>query len=315
MFLEVKNLCKKYGEKEVLKDINFSLEEGNILCILGPSGCGKTTILNSIGGFIKNDSGQIILNGEDISSLNPEDRNISTVFQSYGLFSNKNVLENVAYGLKFRNVKKQDRIKQSMEMLKIVGLEGYEKRKIHELSGGQRQRVALARSLVISPRLILLDEPFSNLDKNLRITMRNEIKKLVKYFKMTTILVTHDQEDAFTMADRVILMNEGKIIQNSTVTELYNSPNSEFSLSFIGNSNKLDNDNFIRPEKIKIVDYETEEPAEILSKQFRGAFIEYQLKLKKNDEKILKVVELNTGKEKNIGEEVFIEYKLQKLSI
>ena len=200
-------------------------------------------------------------------------------------------------------------------MLKIVGLEGYEKRKIHELSGGQRQRVALARSLVISPRLILLDEPFSNLDKNLRITMRNEIKKLVKYFKMTTILVTHDQEDAFTMADRVILMNEGKIIQNSTVTELYNSPNSEFSLSFIGNSNKLDNDNFIRPEKIKIVDYETQEPAKILSKQFRGAFIEYQLKLKKNDKMMLKVVELNTGKEKNIGEDVFIEYKLQKLSI
>ena len=218
MFLEVKNLCKTYGDKEVLKDINFSLEEGNILCILGPSGCGKTTILNSIGGFIKNDFGQIILNGEDISLLNPEDRNVSTVFQSYGLFNNKNVLENVAYGLKFRNVKKQDRIKKAMEILEIVGLNGYENRKVYELSGGQRQRVALARSLVINPRLILLDEPFSNLDKNLRITMRNEIKKLVKYFKMTTILVTHDQEDAFTMADRVILMNEGKIIQNSTVT-------------------------------------------------------------------------------------------------
>ena len=278
MFLEVKNLNKTYGEKEVLKDVNFSLDEGNILCILGPSGCGKTTILNSIGGFIKNNSGKIFLNGEDISSLNPEDRNISTVFQSYGLFTNKNVLENVAYGLKFRNVKKQDRINKSLEILKIVGLEGYEYRKVHELSGGQRQRVALARSLVISPRLILLDEPFSNLDKNLRITMRNEIKKLVKYFKMTTILVTHDQEDSFTMADRVILMNEGKIIQNSTVTELYNSPNSEFSLSFIGNSNKLDNDNFIRPEKIKIVDYKTDNFAEIISKQFRGSFIEYQLK-------------------------------------
>ena len=314
MFLEVKNLCKNYGEKEVLKDINFSLEEGNILCILGPSGCGKTTILNSIGGFIKNDSGQIILSGEDISLLNPEDRNISTVFQSYGLFSNKNVLENIAYGLKFRNVKKQDRIKQSIEMVKNVGLEGYENKKIHELSGGQRQRVALARSLVISPRLILLDEPFSNLDKNLRVTMRNEIKKLVKYFKMTTILVTHDQEDAFTMADKVILMNDGKIIQNSTVTELYDAPNSEFSLSFIGNSNKLDDDNFIRPEKIKIVDYETKEPAEIVSKQFRGAFIEYQLKLKKNNQKTLKMIELNTGKEKNIGEDVFIEYQLQKLS-
>lgn len=313
MFLEVKNLNKTYGEKEVLKDVNFSLDEGNILCILGPSGCGKTTILNSIGGFIKNNSGKIFLNGEDISSLNPEDRNISTVFQSYGLFTNKNVLENVAYGLKFRNVKKQDRINKSLEILKIVGLEGYEYRKVHELSGGQRQRVALARSLVISPRLILLDEPFSNLDKNLRITMRNEIKKLVKYFKMTTILVTHDQEDAFTMADRVILMNEGKIIQNSTVTELYNSPNSEFSLSFIGNSNKLDNDNFIRPEKIKIVDYKTDNSAEIISKQFRGSFIEYQLKLN-NKSNILKVIELNTGKEKNIGDNVYIEYELQKLS-
>ena len=313
MFLEVKNLNKTYGEKEVLKDVNFSLDEGNILCILGPSGCGKTTILNSIGGFIKNNSGKIFLNGEDISSLNPEDRNISTVFQSYGLFTNKNVLENVAYGLKFKNVKKQDRINKSLEILKIVGLEGYEYRKVHELSGGQRQRVALARSLVISPRLILLDEPFSNLDKNLRITMRNEIKKLVKYFKMTTILVTHDQEDAFTMADRVILMNEGKIIQNSTVTELYNSPNSEFSLSFIGNSNKLDNDNFIRPEKIKIVDYKTDNFAEIISKQFRGSFIEYQLKLN-NKSNILKVIELNTGKEKNIGDNVYIEYELQKLS-
>ena len=313
MFLEVKNLNKTYGEKEVLKDVNFSLDEGNILCILGPSGCGKTTILNSIGGFIKNNSGKIFLNGEDISSLNPEDRNISTVFQSYGLFTNKNVLENVAYGLKFRNVKKQDRINKSLEILKIVGLEGYEYRKVHELSGGQSQRVALARSLVISPRLILLDEPFSNLDKNLRITMRNEIKKLVKYFKMTTILVTHDQEDAFTMADRVILMNEGKIIQNSTVTELYNSPNSEFSLSFIGNSNKLDNDNFIRPEKIKIVDYKTDNFAEIISKQFRGSFIEYQLKLN-NKSNILKVIELNTGKEKNIGDNVYIEYELQKLS-
>ena len=312
MFLEVKNLCKTYGDKEVLKDINFSLEEGNILCILGPSGCGKTTILNSIGGFIKNDFGQIILNGEDISLLNPEDRNVSTVFQSYGLFNNKNVLENVAYGLKFRNVKKQDRIKKAMEILEIVGLNGYENRKVYELSGGQRQRVALARSLVINPRLILLDEPFSNLDKNLRITMRNEIKKLVKYFKMTTILVTHDQEDAFTMADRVILMNEGKIIQNSTVTELYNSPNSEFSLSFIGNSNKLDKENFIRPEKIKFVEDETKTSAKIVKKQFRGSFFEYELKLK--DEKTLKVIELNTGKEKNIGDNIFIEYNLQKLS-
>ena len=148
MFLEVKNLCKTYGDKEVLKDINFSLEEGNILCILGPSGCGKTTILNSIGGFIKNDFGQIILNGEDISLLNPEDRNVSTVFQSYGLFNNKNVLENVAYGLKFRNVKKQDRIKKAMEILEIVGLNGYENR-IKDIKMGRLMTIK-AENIVIN---------------------------------------------------------------------------------------------------------------------------------------------------------------------
>ena len=192
MFLEVKGISKSYNGKRVLNSASFSLDRGKILCILGPSGCGKTTILNSIGGFIKVDEGDIILDGENITSLNPEQRAVSTVFQSYGLFGHKTVIKNVEYGLKFKKIPKSERRKKTLDVLVAVGLNGYEKRHIGELSGGQQQRVALARSLVVNPRLILLDEPFSNLDENLKETMRQEIKRLVKHFNMTTILVTHD---------------------------------------------------------------------------------------------------------------------------
>ena len=254
MFLEVKGLVKDYDKKRVLDNVSFGLGKGEILCILGPSGCGKTTILNIIGGFVKTDSGKIILDNSDITELTPEKRQISTVFQSYGLFNHKNVFGNVEYGLKFKKMPKKKREEKVKEVLKIVGLEGYEERRIHELSGGQQQRVALARSMVINPGLILLDEPFSNLDENLKDTMRKELKRLVNYFGMTAILVTHDQEDAFTIADRVILVNEGKVIQNDTPVNLYNNPNSEFSLNFIGRSNKLSDQKFIRPEKVRIYD-------------------------------------------------------------
>lgn len=252
MFLEVRGLTKEYDRKRVLDNIGFKLEKGEILCLLGPSGCGKTTILNIIGGFVKPDSGKIIMDGKDITELTPEMRQIATVFQSYGLFSHKNVSGNVGYGLKFKKIPKRERLKKIGEVLKAVGLEGYEERRIHELSGGQQQRVALARSIVINPGLILLDEPFSNLDENLKDSMRKELKRLVNHFGMTAILVTHDQEDAFIVADKVILMNRGRIVQNDTPVKLYNTPNSEFSLNFIGKSNKLVNNGFIRPEKIKL---------------------------------------------------------------
>ena len=297
MFLEVKGISKSYNGKRVLNSASFTLDRGKILCILGPSGCGKTTILNSIGGFIKVAEGDIILDGENITSLNPEQRAVSTVFQSYGLFGHKTVIENVEYGLKFKKIPKSERRKKALEVLAAVGLNGYEKRHIGELSGGQQQRVALARSLVVNPRLILLDEPFSNLDENLKETMRQEIKRLVKHFNMTTILVTHDQEDAFTIADKVILMSEGNIVQDAHPTELYNSPNSIFSLDFIGKSNKLSGGEFVRPEKIRVV-REGGIQARITKVIFKGAIIEYELTLATGE--ILTLVELNSGKYRNL---------------
>lgn len=311
MFLEVKGISKSYNGKRVLNSASFTLDRGKILCILGPSGCGKTTILNSIGGFIKVAEGDIILDGENITSLNPEQRAVSTVFQSYGLFGHKTVIENVEYGLKFKKIPKSERRKKALEVLAAVGLNGYEKRHIGELSGGQQQRVALARSLVVNPRLILLDEPFSNLDENLKETMRQEIKRLVKHFNMTTILVTHDQEDAFTIADKVILMSEGNIVQDAHPTELYNSPNSIFSLDFIGKSNKLSGGEFVRPEKIRVV-REGGIQARITKVIFKGAIIEYELTLATGE--ILTLVELNSGKYRNLEDIVNISFENEQIA-
>ncbi len=327
MFLEVKGLEKNYDGKKILNNIEFELEKGEILCLLGPSGCGKTTILNIIGGFVKPDQGSIILNKKDITKMLPEKREISTVFQSYGLFNHRNVFGNVEYGLKFKKIPKRERIKKVKEVLKIVGLEDYENRKIHELSGGQQQRVALARSIVINPRLILLDEPFSNLDENLKDAMRKELKRLVNYFNMTAILVTHDQEDAFIIADKVILMKEGEIVQKDTPVNLYNNPNSNFSLNFIGRSNTLTNGDFIRPEKVKIYSEDKTEEKKILkegsfsfNKQkmnqkrlingkiveviFRGTLIEYVIEMDIGLE--LSTFELNSGNIREVGEKVLV---------
>lgn len=328
MFLEVRGLTKEYDRKRVLDNIGFKLEKGEILCLLGPSGCGKTTILNIIGGFVKPDSGKIIMDGKDITELTPEMRQIATVFQSYGLFSHKNVSGNVGYGLKFKKIPKRERLKKIGEVLKAVGLEGYEERRIHELSGGQQQRVALARSIVINPGLILLDEPFSNLDENLKDSMRKELKRLVNHFGMTAILVTHDQEDAFIVADKVILMNRGRIVQNDTPVKLYNTPNSEFSLNFIGKSNKLVNNGFIRPEKIKLYScdesFQNPELKELYEKDknrqfyryvkgtiievlFKGTLIEYIIETDGNEK--LNVLELNRGSGRKIGDIVLAVYE------
>ena len=233
MFLTLEKISKSYGRRKVVREIDLRLECGRLLCILGPSGCGKTTTLHMIGGFISPDSGCIILDGEDITRLPPERRPVSTVFQSYGLFSHMNVIQNVAYGLKVRGIKRSLALGKASEYLKLVGLDGYEPARVSELSGGQQQRVALARALVVEPKLCLLDEPLSSLDAALRIRMRAELKRLQQELKTTMLFVTHDQEEAVVLADRIAVMNDGMILQEDTPLDLYARPANDFIASFL----------------------------------------------------------------------------------
>ncbi|MDD7761865.1 MAG: ABC transporter ATP-binding protein [Firmicutes bacterium] len=281
MFLEVKNLSKKYQDKYAIKDINFSLDEGKLMCFLGPSGCGKSTILKVIGGFIES-SGEIYLDGKLINNLPPEEREISTVFQSFGLFPHMNVLENIVYGLKFREKNKAIIKEKGLKMLDKMGLSGYQNRYINELSGGEKQRVALGRSLIIEPKLLLLDEPLSSLDAKLQEEMRGEIKRFQHEFNITTIFVTHNQKEAFEISDEIMLLNNGEIMQIGTARELYEKPNNRFVLEFIGKSNILDN-SYIRPEDIaitnegedaKIIDIIYQGELSILKLKYQGKTIE-----------------------------------------
>ena len=308
MYLEIKNLNKYYGDNQVLKDINFSLDQGEFLCLLGPSGSGKSTILHSIGGFIKHE-GTIILDGEDITNLPPNQRSVATVFQSLGLFTHMNVLKNVMYGLKFNqkvltSLEKKD---LALEVIDLVGLKGYEDRLPSELSGGQKQRVALARSLVVKPKILLMDEPFSSLDQKLREKMQEEIKKLHKNFNLTTIFVTHDQVEAFKMADDVIIITDGKIIDRGSPQKIYNHPANNKSLAFIGQKN-VTNDMYVRPEKIEISD----EGEEFIIKDiiFMGSTIEL---LVSNEVNNLRVLVINNNFDKKIGESIKLKYKMEKI--
>ena len=193
MYLQLENIFKNYNEKEVLKNINFEITEGQLVCVLGPSGCGKTTLLNIVGGFIEDFSGKIFIDNTDITNVPPERRPVATVFQSYGLFTHKNVIENVSYGLKFLKLSKKEILVQATSVLEKVGLAGYQNKYISELSGGEQQRVAIARSLVLQPKVLLLDEPLSNLDVHLRGAMRDEVRRIQKEFGVTIIIVTHYQ--------------------------------------------------------------------------------------------------------------------------
>ena len=308
MFLDIKNLSKRYDKKSAIENINIELEKGKILCILGPSGCGKSTILKSIGGFLNLDTGSIILDGKEISKLDAADREVATVFQSYALFPNMNVIENVSYGLKFRYKDKRKIRELALEMIEKVGLEGYEKKEISSLSGGEQQRVAFARSLVIRPKLLLLDEPFSNLDAKLRVQMQAQIKKLQREFDISMIFVTHDQAEAFSIADKIILMNKGNIIQVDTPIDLYNTPKDRFSLEFIGKAN-IYGDKYIRPEMIEIL--EDGEEAIVKNISFKGDIIDLAVDTK--EVKGLKIQILNRKQNYNIGDKIYIKYEMEDL--
>ena len=238
--LELKNIRKSFSKDDtVLKDISLSIEKGEFITLLGSSGCGKTTTLRIIAGLEMPDSGQVFLDGRDVTALPPEARDVNTVFQNYALFPHMTVADNIGYGLKLRKVPKAEIRKRVSQMLELVQLPGYEKRKPSELSGGQRQRVAIARSLINNPKVLLLDEPLGALDLQLRRTMQLELKKLQKKLGITFIYITHDQEEAINMSDRIAVMNHGTFEQIGSPDEIYNHPKTSYVATFVGNANIL----------------------------------------------------------------------------
>ncbi|MBV7391908.1 ABC transporter ATP-binding protein [Enterococcus sp. ALS3] len=310
MFLSVQQLNKSYGTTKILKDISFTLPQGEMLVVLGPSGCGKSTLLSCLNGFEKVNSGKILLAEEDITEVSPEERDITTVFQSYSLFPHLNVLENLMYGLKFKKIKKGEARKKAEEMLALLRLSDYAESNIQDLSGGQQQRVALGRSLIVEPKLLLLDEPLSNLDEKLRISLRAEIRRLQKELVMTMVFVTHDQQEAFAIADQILLMNQGEIQQIAEGEELYNHPQNPFALTFIGENNLLSQQQYVRPEQIQLV-ADKEGEGEIIQQRFQGATIDYEVLVQGNK---LIVTTLNNGSYYSIGQRVRVNYQSQKIA-
>ncbi|MDO4306067.1 MAG: ABC transporter ATP-binding protein [Eubacteriales bacterium] len=239
--LELKNIQKSFTrEEDVLKGISLSISKGEFITLLGASGCGKTTTLRIIAGLEMPDEGQVFLEGRDVTALEPEVRDVNTVFQNYALFPHMTVADNIGYGLKLKHVQRSEIKKKVSEMLELVQLPGYEKRKPAELSGGQKQRVAIARALVNNPKVLLLDEPLGALDLQLRRAMQAELKRLQKKLGITFIYITHDQEEAINMSDRIAVMNQGRFEQIGTPDEIYNHPRTSYVATFVGNANILE---------------------------------------------------------------------------
>lgn len=253
--ISIKGLTRSFGEVRAVSGVDLEIYEGEFLTLLGPSGSGKTTVLRMIAGFEKPDSGVILLGEKDVSQLPPYDRDVNTVFQDYALFPHMDVITNIEYGLRVKGVGKTERRSRALEALKQVRLEGYENRKPSQLSGGQRQRVALARALVNRPAVLLLDEPLGALDLKLREQMQLELKELQRAVGITFIFVTHDQEEALTMSDRIAVFNQGRIEQLGTPREIYENPQSSFVSEFVGQTNKITVDGVrinVRPEYITL---------------------------------------------------------------
>lgn len=238
--VELINVSKEYEGEKVLDGVDLSIDDGQFLTLLGPSGCGKTTLLRLIAGFETPTSGKVLIASKDASTLQPQERNVNTVFQSYALFPHMSLFDNVAFGLRCSGINESEIRSRVNEMLRMVCLEGYEKRRPHELSGGQQQRVAIARAAVKEPLLLLLDEPLSSLDYRLRKNMQIELKQLQRKLGIAFVFVTHDQEEALTMSDKIIVLQKGRIAQQGTPMEIYENPNSLSVATFIGEGNLFD---------------------------------------------------------------------------
>ena len=253
--LEIVNMTKLYPNGDGVKDVNITVDEGELVTLLGPSGCGKTTILRAIGGFNDIQSGDIRIDGKSVVNLSPEKRPTAMVFQSYNLWPHMTVFDNMEFGLKLRKVPKEERKARITEMLALVKMPGVEKKYPGQMSGGQQQRIAIARSLLLRPSVLLLDEPFSALDAKIRQQMREELRKIQTDLNITVVFVTHDQQEAMALSDRVIVMNKGVIAQCGSPSEIYDRPNSRYVADFIGAMNFLQIDGktlAVRPENVAV---------------------------------------------------------------
>ena len=307
--VQLKNITKSFGDNQVLKPISLDIYEGEFLTLLGSSGCGKTTTLRIIAGFETPTEGNVYIEDKDVTELAPYNRDVNTVFQSYALFPHMTVFDNIAFGLVEKKMDKKEIKKKVLEMLDLVQLHGFEKRKPSQMSGGQKQRVAIARALVNSPKVLLLDEPLGALDLKLRKQMQVELKRLQKKLGITFVYVTHDQEEALTMSDTIVVMNQGYIQQIGTPEDIYNEPENAFVADFIGHSNIIDGvmikdklveilgvkmpcvdegfgentpvDIVIRPEDVELVPAEDGYmQGDVVSNIFKG--VHYELEVKAN---------------------------------
>lgn len=323
--IELKNISKNFEDQQVLKGIDLNIYENEFLTLLGPSGCGKTTLLRIIGGFEEPSNGQLIFDGKDISKVPPYKREVNTVFQKYALFPFLNVADNIAFGLNLKKMDKDVIEKKVSKMLELVGLKGFEKRYVTLLSGGQQQRVAIARALVNEPKVLLLDEPLGALDAKLRKDMQTELKKIQKEVGITFIFVTHDQEEALSMSDTIVVLNDGVIQQIGTPMDIYNEPQNRFVAEFIGESNIIegnmikdclvnfdgidwecvdkgfkDNEDIevvLRPEDMDVVEPEAGKVSgTIISKVFMGVHYEYLVETKNRNYKVHTTENYEIGK-------------------
>ncbi|MDC0875953.1 ABC transporter ATP-binding protein [Candidatus Pelagibacter sp.] len=343
--VKFENITKKFNETVAVDNVSCIFEAGTLTTLLGPSGCGKTTSLRIIAGLERATSGKILVDNEDVTILPATDRDVSMVFQSYALFPHMSVIENVSYGLKMINVNKEEYTEKALETLKLVNLDGYENRMPSELSGGQQQRVAVARAIVLKPKVLLFDEPLSNLDAKLRRQVREDIREIQQKLGVTTIYVTHDQEEALAISDKVIVMNKAVIAQQGSPKDLYNFPKNKFVANFIGDANdvsaeiinkqsntyelklaemsvKIENNQdlkdkvtlALRPEKIKIKRDINKNciHATIKNASFVGSSYQYILNSKIGN---LYVVSGDTNDAFNVGEEVFLSIDEKDIKI
>ena len=308
-FVEISRLAKHYGDNRIFHDIDIQVQQGEWVTLLGPSGCGKSTLLRCIAGLTDVDNGHIRVEGEDITHTAPQKRGIGMVFQSYALFPNMTVAQNIAFGLKMQRCAPKEMKHRVADVIGLVELKGKEAYYPHELSGGQRQRVALARALVVEPRILLLDEPLSALDARIRKHLREQLREIQTRLHLTTIFVTHDQEEAMTLSDRIFVMNHGKIVQQGTAEAVYTQPASEFVARFMGSCNLLDAEQSqrlfgraidghlaIRPEAIRLIrpqqDSSDALPGVVMRHHLLGNVIRYEVESRGS---VLWVDRLNRG--------------------